>query len=292
MPDELRERWQRLCSPLANFKSCLDRINFDGSLYIRRVPDDEVDTWREESGIRMARYLYPRWELKDVYEVVKELDPGKAYPTDRTYGAHTWALVLHAIRISMPGRVEIPAVIHCREASQLALPNATRIPHGPPMAMGNVYVETDEQASRIVDMWRKLYAEIHMRIRGLEVALELFEKSHEYPDDPDYRMLFLVMSTEALVLSDIGDRGELQYRFSHRVASYIGEDEKEKRRVYKVMKQAYEKRSSVAHGNRSPFTDWESVAQSASLVEECLQKLIRKMLHKGKSPDWGELLFS
>lgn len=82
----------------------------------------------------------------------------------------------------------------------------------------------------------------------LVVATDCFEEAH---DDGrlsnELRILLLTMAAEALF--DDGDKAEVAYRLSHRLAVLNGADSRARKEIFDLAREVYVLRSKVAHGS-------------------------------------------
>jgi hypothetical protein len=124
---------------------------------------------------------------------------------------------------------------------------------------------------------------------------------------PEDRILDIMIAAEALYLSELGseqDRGELRFRLSHRAAilaepySRTGKKARiHRRRVFDVMRLAYDARSSVAHGG--DFTQLKQKLDGSAIslpeliieVETVLRAALAEVLEDGRIMDWNSLVF-
>lgn len=120
------------------------------------------------------------------------------------------------------------------------------------------------------------------------------------------RIVDLVIAAEALFLSDVDaqDRGELRFRFALRAAKFIEHPNYSEREVFRVMRRAYDARSSIVHGGLPkatglPKNEGADLAQFIAGVEDLVRLALRKavgMQDRGtqlrKSEFWEALLLN
>jgi Apea-like HEPN len=103
----------------------------------------------------------------------------------------------------------------------------------------------------------------------------------------DERIVDLIIAAESLLLSDLGprDRGELKFRLTLRAAKFFEHPSYSEHEVYQVMRRAYDARSAVVHGGRSPEDIRLPDNPSADLRTfiEAIEDLVRLGLRKALS---------
>ena len=101
----------------------------------------------------------------------------------------------------------------------------------------------------------------------------------------------LVIAAEALLLSDLDERyrGELRFRFALRAAKFIEHARYSEHEVFRVMRQAYDARSAIAHGGSLPKETHLPYNRSADLPTfiDMIEELVRLGLRKALSINGG-----
>lgn len=119
------------------------------------------------------------------------------------------------------------------------------------------------------------------------------------------RLVDLVISAEALLLSDVDskDRGELRFRFSLRASQLIPHASYTRKQVYKFMRTAYDARSSIVHGSTpTDLTSPDGTKVPLDNFVDTLENLLRPGLRRAlditdrgtalhKAQFWESLLF-
>jgi hypothetical protein len=112
----------------------------------------------------------------------------------------------------------------------------------------------------------------------------------------------LVAALEALLLTEIDERGELRFRTALRGAVFIEAPDLTRRQIQKQLRRAYDVRSSVAHGGtpkeddlKSPTDERLSLDAFVSGIEELVRLAVRKGIEAvGRGarwpPDWDTLV--
>jgi len=102
----------------------------------------------------------------------------------------------------------------------------------------------------------------------IDIALKRFHSSYHYPIE--YRIVDQMIALESLY---IGDDKELGYKLRLRSAFLLGKD---RARIFKDLKKAYDFRGQIVHGNNPPNRDKLRVI--VPKTEEYLRQSIRKFL--------------
>ncbi len=119
------------------------------------------------------------------------------------------------------------------------------------------------------------------------------------------RLLDLMIAFEALFLNDIGgqDRGEMRFRLSLRVAYFLREG-RERKTIFNEMREAYNIRSSIVHGDEYDLPRVEGravplnqfVARIEGYLRESLRKFVELAQQQGGLPpklvNWDDILFT
>ncbi|MFT5719989.1 MAG: hypothetical protein ACI9W6_000278 [Motiliproteus sp.] len=98
------------------------------------------------------------------------------------------------------------------------------------------------------------------------------------------RAIYLRIILESIFLTD-GNKDQLRYRLSLRAALFLGPTLEERKRIFKLIKEAYDITSSAVHNGKFSKSDrTETLIEAAKLTKTALVKLI----DKGKV-NWEEL---
>lgn len=99
---------------------------------------------------------------------------------------------------------------------------------------------------------------------------------------PSDAIVDLAIAIEA-ILSDKGNKDELTYRLRLRAALILGTELEERQRIKQFIRDLYNERSSVVHGEAPRNTD----AELRSSGEQMVVTLVRTILRLGRVPDWS-----
>lgn len=133
--------------------------------------------------------------------------------------------------------------------------------------------------------------------KTLSVGIGRFSQS-TIRDNSEDRIIDLMIASEAFFLTD--GNSELQYKFAHRAATYLGKDSNQKKNIYQFMKKIYDLRSKIVHGDtpklpkKSDGSIYATLDDACDELEEYLRQTIKKMIHEnGFEPvkDWESYIF-
>jgi len=219
-----------------------------GNAFIRIVDSGAGDDWV---------WLTERW--KDAYNVVRILRFLKSGTVDLDWaGLHffpSWVNEVRKYGISLLGRPRWDV-------------QAQRFDFG---------VAEHERLIRYLTFYLGHLDEIddtrsHVR-KATMIAGNYFESHHARTSIED-KLIDLVISLEALFSP--AREGEFRFRISLRGALLLGNDADSRRRVFQLMKRAYDARSSLVHGDESPFeTGRFSEQDLAALASEVRVAILR-----------------
>ena len=164
---------------------------------------------------------------------------------------------------------------------------------------GGQFALSEGEVPQFLELWRLLEeggARFGFSIRRFSLA---FDRGLAFD-----RIVDLVISAESLFLGDHGvqDRGELRFRFALRAAKFIEHPVYGERDVYRVMRRAYDVRSTIVHGGspedtRLPDDQHAKVPAFIDSIEEIVRLGLRKglsMKHDAqelrKAEYWEDLL--
>jgi hypothetical protein len=172
--------------------------------------------------------------------------------------------------------------------------------HGPTV-WANEYTLSATEGEALVQLWKELHSTRVQRHRALTLAIRRLSLADDRVN-PEDKLLDLMISAEALLLSDAGreqDRGELSYRLSLRAGFLLGTNTSERRTIYKHMRRAYEARSRIAHGGEvaevkvgdgSKVDLLSFTKMTHGYIRDAIHTLIRQVPEKGPMVDWEGLV--
>jgi Apea-like HEPN len=164
-------------------------------------------------------------------------------------------------------------------------------------------VFSTKQCEEVEEFYKALQEPRVVQHRGLVQAARRYGFAIESHREED-RIVDVMIAAEALFLSDAGsaqERGELKYRLSLRAAYFMGKDINERKTIFRFMKNAYDARSTIAHGGQPTKLKGLNGEQiglhqfthfTAHYVRRGLRKAIREAPPEGPFMDWDSLILS
>lgn len=283
----------RAYAPLKNFL-CLDEIKTSDGIILRNPEPKEHRKFYEEMGTHEFMGIGHILELN--YSIKKErVLMHNEYVPELNFNKFVSAL--HLFRdgdFGMTILITEPLMWH---------PMGTSMTHREYYKdyfdLADKYVLTDEEIPKFVEFWN-FYRDIidTEEYKKLGTAIRRFNLSYQRETIND-KIIDIMIGFESLFLTGIQD--ELKYRLSVYVAAFLGKDAKEKKEIFKVIKEAYQFRSSVVHGGSFPFemeelkrVMYEGKFQDKKMdiinknrqitdnVEQYLRESIKKFMYKMK----------
>ena len=101
-----------------------------------------------------------------------------------------------------------------------------------------------------------------------DLAIEYFNKSYIEPYTPRDSFLDLMITLENLFLK--GTHQELSYKLSMRMAYILGKDKKDRINIYRFIKDAYNLRSKIVHGEKSDKLDNQKFLELRELTRKSI----------------------
>jgi len=144
---------------------------------------------------------------------------------------------------------------------------------------GNFELSEDE-VPRFLELWQLLEKEA----ARLSFSIHRFNMAFDRGLIAD-RLVDLVIAAEALFLSDVDEtyRGELRFRFALRAAKFIEHPIYDEREVFRLMKQAYDARSSIVHGGSPKISLPGKPSANLKTLIDATEDLVRRGLRKALS---------
>jgi len=165
---------------------------------------------------------------------------------------------------------------------------------GPYFRSGGSYVEPQQRrhadmeiveadVSNAMSLFRARTA-MKGSVRGrVDVAVDRWMKSKSNQRTTD-SFIDLGIALESLYLNDVPNEGELRFRLALRLAWHLGNDAKERKKLFDEARELYDLRSAVVHSgaigrNSNPSSTLES-------GQDLCRTSIRKIIEDGGHSDW------
>jgi len=274
-------------APLEGFTTDVNEIRLDTNLRIFKIPTHKLEDLLKNSTympIPHFEMLLLRFGIERIYETDKIIGERIKNPSD-TPSQETGRIfdeVISALRLFKPGTVGYNFIR--TEALDWNPIGGGSIHSGifTYPYFGEYHLEKNE-----VPDFKKFFKEFNKnKPTFLDIPLRYFNYAHirERPED---KLIDYMIAFESLFIKG---EVELSYRLSLRVAAFLGGNQKEKGRVFNLMREAYNLRSKIVHGS--------SYSKNIEIIGEYLfswndipgkdsERLIR-FLREDLDIDWAE----
>jgi len=276
--------WQ-VVAPLPRFIAQGGSVELPNGVAIRELAPSEkqyLDKFQESIGFGEAIGL----GLLDVSFAMscrKQLP--KAGPMQGEMGDDHFEPVVTALRLLKGGAVWYNLQIQCLEYPPFGTHYPVDQRGGGWASKPKVYGPKYELLGADVERLKELVASLSRtgRRKKLQVAMGRFNGAYERKR-PDDKLVDLWIALEALFLKS-SERMELTYKAALRIARFVGRDAPERVEIFEGMKNSYNARSRVVHGDPPP----RDIADTTAFTEEVVRKALRSSVLSGSGPDLDEL---
>jgi hypothetical protein len=292
-------------APLPNLVVTNPPLPLNNELALDKLTDEEVTRCFQVGVLRPLSPRFPLISAEEAVGIRVTKLVSKVVRTDSTLGDLSYTVdagtfgdrphmdaqlivddVLSALHLFKHSRVRVAG--HASWPDSWWLSSGTSYRGLRQWPYGSNYELTELERPSFLELWRQLEkwaAEFAFSIRRFNLAFDR--------DLLEDRIVDLVVAAESLLLGyhDVQDRGELRFRFALHAAKFIEHPTYGERDVYRIMRRAYDARSSVVHGGsprdtRLPNNNVATMSEFTDEVEELVRLALRKALsmnEKGKS---------
>ncbi len=264
----------RTVAPLENFQGSAGPIRLDDAAVLRPLADEEVQHMWDmgEYGGLVSRHSALGWRF--CLEVTHS-QPKNTTLDNRHTDRIVWN-VLTALRLTRQGAVGVPVVLRWPIDAPYGAPRGTIGTSGPSLSrLGSTYELSLDDVDSLLPIF-----EATAKVRdksALRVALDRFNYAYDRTRLHD-RIIDEWVALEALFLPT--QEQELRFRAALRISYFAGRDGPDGRQLYKLMKDSYELRSWIVHGESEPKrgkSAWprDRVGEVAAATEESVREILR-----------------
>jgi len=177
-----------------------------------------------------------------------------------------------------------------------AITNPTRLRRpdgyrGPTISQGVVRLKADDSSIRTVsgDAIRKLFLDVGGADTRTRMAITRWKRSMARRSSLTDRFIDLRIALEALLLPEGSDH-QLSFSLSARGAWWLGKDAADRRRIWKILRSAYNAASSAVHTGRAKIRktggDPAGIADLLTKAQMVCRDGILRALREGSVKDW------
>jgi hypothetical protein len=276
-------------APLHNFHSDVDHLDLGDNLQIRRITKREKEQLLDESRwypvMPHFETLSLEYALELAYTTEKVLGqiPQAPVPPKEEKMNGTLGKLVTTLRLFKRGIVWSNMI---RTTSTYELPIPIGISHfsSPYKSLlGEQYSLTESEFKDFREFWnaiKRIDLEGHAQ---LSIAIRRFNYAYERSNLEDKLIDFMV-AFEALFFKE-GESGEFQHRLSVRVSRFLEQEYEQRKLVAKKMREFYNERSKVVHGEKTQLKD-----DSVRTVEDYLRKSTKLFLKRLATSNGDDIL--
>jgi len=267
-------------APLLNFElKGIEKIDL-GDFIIRKISEDEFKMLLGKNALGEIHPLYPYGGIfKTIWCIeLKVKCPSKRRSEDLTPYIEK---VITTLRLFKKGSIHYSAILDYPKVWKNHWGVSS---HGGGEIYGPRYELTDKDIESLKAFWNKFKSLNTQNYPFLDVAIRRFNFSYErrLPED---KLIDYITAFEALYLK--GVEKELSYRLALRCACFLGKDGEERRKIFEILKSAYDARSKIVHGEPIESKSFKKLLNKLNLnlpelsmqVEEYLRESIKTFLH-------------
>jgi hypothetical protein len=268
-------------APLHNFNSDVHEIELGDGLRIRKITTSELEELLTEMKrsymIPPLEVLHLKYATELIYEEKKmfgDLSVNKVQIQVVNVNER-FNKVITALRLFKSGStglniiktkplLDMPIMV-CRTRSRLEYKRFS----------GPQYLLSGKEVNEFRDFWSRFEKIDLEHYSSLNIAVERFNYAYERNRLED-KLIDYMIAFEAL-FSKKGETGEFRHKLSTRVSRLLKQNYEERKEIAKIMKEIYDKRSTIIHGERDNLT-----LEFINLVEDLLRASIKSFLEKLK----------
>ena len=277
----------RAFSPLQNFESDVDVIDFGGGLKIRKTTHLELeqllDASRLSSFVPFTEIITFKYAMELTFETEKFFDvlpppSRKPAPEDEAFGK-----LLTALRLFKAGSTGFNFIQERPLIDTPALFGGTRGGLSYRHYWGLRYSLTGQEVHDFQEFWKVLTMIGFEQRAPISIAVTRFNFAYERALLED-KLLDYMIAFEALFFKT-GEIGENRHKLSVRVARLLAEDFEDRRRIAKEMAGFYDMRNLVVHGEQASLK-----GEFIEKIESYLRDSIKHFLQRPQTADHDEVI--
>lgn len=300
----------RCVAPIQGLVMAEESVQLEDGPTLRRLSDEEISlclgggllpsfAW---SGFSFVTEM---WGASLTYEVPRyvgaELNSFPAESVaDAQRGREEFLALGRVLRLAQSGEARVTGFLRYEDdPANSGISVSPFLPSDGSWAAGPYRVDA-AVAQDISELWTQVWSAGVEARSHLVTAIRRFSDAPERRDVRD-RLVDLVIAAEAFLLGgdSEADRGENAFRLSLRLACFSTTERAERRRLLKLMRQAYRARNVIVHGGSSldRVIEEPRLRSFVGELDEALRYPLRKMIAlaasaPGRSPlvDWDELI--
>ncbi len=278
------------CSALLfSFESDIDEIIIDEFTKIKKYSENECkEIWERRSFITSSWYIISPLDYRLEVIFNKKKEDLRKFTKE---GREDLRKVLLLLRLFKPSTLRIGR-IETKPIQWVSFGGI--ISSGMEERPGGNYRLSIAEVPELIKLWNEIKNINFLNFRSLEIAIKRFNFAHERIDLED-KFIDIMIGFETLYLAD--DK-ELRYKSGLRTAILIGENLEERRKIFKIIQVAYDKRSNLIHGGRleekvrisDPVNQEYTMNAFIDIIKDYLSSSIKTFVRLSANYKHGEIL--
>jgi len=264
-------------APLQNFECEMDNINLENNLRIRKLTKEEFSELCVNAKNGIGASLPFRVAINIEYQIEMPYSIQKGEPISDQEPKEIFDKLISALRLFKAGSVGY-TILKSKSLSWQPM-MGTKIRSGIfyKTLIGDKYKLTSQECKKFEKFW-SLYQKHDFNqnesIKFIVIAIKRFDYTYEREKAED-KLIDFIIALEALFLKE-EEKSELTYKLAIRMATFLGDNKKEKQQIFSDVKNAYNVRSKIIHGSSKIKS--EKLISQTSKIEECVRSSINKFL--------------
>lgn len=169
-----------------------------------------------------------------------------------------------------------------------------------PPFMKDKYELNRSEFDEFKDFWKIKNTSDASSRKYLDVAIRRFSQANDRSNDEDEFVDLMIAAESLFLASDGGNQGELSYRLSHRAAMYLGSSIEHQKYIFNFMRNAYNVRSKIVHGDtpslpkKQDGNRYESLKDFSRDLEGYLRFGVKRAIASNvgeRKIDWDSIIF-
>ncbi len=260
-------------------------IDFGNNIKIRPMVQDEIDFFQRIENFGMLGY--GEYNFTHVIEQIFYEDKiiGEN-PTPQKITTNNFEMLeklISALRLFKKGEFQY---IIFEKTLALGFPDmgktysqkSVRLSHFP----HTKYILSDEEISELQKFWKFFLNSRYHLSKPMDLAIRRFNFAYDRINDVD-KIIDYLIAYESLFFKN--EKQELREKISRRVAKLLENDFEKRKILAHEIKDIYDKRSSIVHGDEASITD-----TFTTRVEEILRTAIKEFLKRLETQNHDEII--
>jgi hypothetical protein len=274
-----KARVDRYYSPLHNFSSEQDNIEFEDHLRIRKLVGEDLKIFLQGELFNLYGFL-PALELtsQEIFVIEAEVEHPKGEPKSDATARLVFSKTASILRLYKDGNfgfsvIYSEPILSWNEGRTATMSAQTRM-----RFFGSRWKISKDEIPKLKEFWSRCSTLLRKveSLKFINRALKRFNSAIEEFELED-KLIDLVIALEALYLIE---KDELGYRLSLRVSVLLQNDIEDVSYVRELVKKGYDLRSDVVHGKSVKRVKIRDQVITLDKVVNDLEDIVRKSIRR------------